>query len=604
MKFLNPSGFWLLLGVPLLIIIYIIKSRHEDRPVSSTYIWKLSTKLKKKRFPLQRIRKLLVFFMQLLMIVLLSFVAAQPAVAGGEGYDTIVILDASASMLSVDEGDTTRFEKALSDLKRLAKKTEQEHTFTLILANDTPTYAVLHAQTESDVKKALDKISCSYGGCNEEEALILAGQAAELSDNARVFFYTDHGYESCENISVTDYSVSPWNVALEGLEMEKTAEESFLITGTVTSYGKEAQITVGLRLDDKAVDAQRIVCPKDTATQVVFEIKQTELFDTAEIYVNIEDALEADNSYALCNCRVRPFTALLVSEQPLYLENALKALGNCTLTVTSSLEQADLLGKDLYIFDGITPEQYPTDGAILVFGTDHLPNGLISGISYDSATKPKVNKEASFDFSRGLSFEKTMIKKYTALIGGPEWTPILYCGNAAVLMTATQPGGMQCSVFSFDLHDSNLPLQTEYLRLLQGIIEYSLPSMLKITDYTVGQTAEVAVLPRTEKLYIGYPGESFKELSVSQAVYPISLSTVGVYSVVASYASKDGVYTDFFAHVPLEEMANSDGEHIVVILNEQSSDGMQRYDGIFFYLALAILLILLVEWGVYYSEQY
>ena len=85
MKFLNPSGFWLLLGVPLLIIIYIIKSRHEDRPVSSTYIWKLSTKLKKKRFPLQRIRTLLVFFMQLLMIVLLSFVAAQPAVAGGEG---------------------------------------------------------------------------------------------------------------------------------------------------------------------------------------------------------------------------------------------------------------------------------------------------------------------------------------------------------------------------------------------------------------------------------------------------------------------------------------------------------------------------------------
>ncbi|MBQ8235931.1 MAG: hypothetical protein IJZ37_04510, partial [Clostridia bacterium] len=106
---------------------------------------------------------------------------------------------------------------------------------------------------------------------------------------------------------------------------------------------------------------------------------------------------------------------------------------------------------------------------------------MISGISYDSATKPKVNKEASFDFSRGLSFEKTMIKKYTALIGGPERTPILSCGNAAVLMTATLPGGMQCSVFSFDLHDSNLPLQTEYLRLLQGIIEYSLPSMLKIT---------------------------------------------------------------------------------------------------------------------------
>ena len=44
MRFSNPAGLWLLLGVPMLIIIYLIKSQHEDAPVSSTYIWQLSAR--------------------------------------------------------------------------------------------------------------------------------------------------------------------------------------------------------------------------------------------------------------------------------------------------------------------------------------------------------------------------------------------------------------------------------------------------------------------------------------------------------------------------------------------------------------------------------
>ena len=63
MSFLNPSGLWLLLGIPVLIVIYLIKAQHEDRPVSSTYIWKLSSKFMKKRLPMQRIRKILMFLL-------------------------------------------------------------------------------------------------------------------------------------------------------------------------------------------------------------------------------------------------------------------------------------------------------------------------------------------------------------------------------------------------------------------------------------------------------------------------------------------------------------------------------------------------------------
>ena len=48
MSFLNPAGLWGLLGIPVLILIYIIKPKFQEKLVTSTFIWKLSQKYKKK----------------------------------------------------------------------------------------------------------------------------------------------------------------------------------------------------------------------------------------------------------------------------------------------------------------------------------------------------------------------------------------------------------------------------------------------------------------------------------------------------------------------------------------------------------------------------
>ena len=98
MSFQNPAGLWLLLLIPLLIIIYIIRSRYENRAVSSTYIWQLSDRFLKKRLPLQRLTRMLLFLLQLLLIALFALAAAKPTVKDGIGRDFIVILDCSAEM--------------------------------------------------------------------------------------------------------------------------------------------------------------------------------------------------------------------------------------------------------------------------------------------------------------------------------------------------------------------------------------------------------------------------------------------------------------------------------------------------------------------------
>ena len=49
MTFLYPLGLLGLLGIPVLIVIYIIKSKYTEQTVSSTYLWKLSERFLKKR---------------------------------------------------------------------------------------------------------------------------------------------------------------------------------------------------------------------------------------------------------------------------------------------------------------------------------------------------------------------------------------------------------------------------------------------------------------------------------------------------------------------------------------------------------------------------
>ena len=80
-----------LVAVPIVILIYLIKSKYVPKTVSSTFIWKRSLKYMKRRIPIN-------FIMSLLLIVqLLSVVAATAAlmdirIEEEQGQDKIIII--------------------------------------------------------------------------------------------------------------------------------------------------------------------------------------------------------------------------------------------------------------------------------------------------------------------------------------------------------------------------------------------------------------------------------------------------------------------------------------------------------------------------------
>lgn len=608
MKFLNPAGLWLLLGIPILIIIYLIKSQHEDRSVSSTYLWKLSARFMKKRLPVQRVQRLFLFILQLLMIIVASLMVARPAISGGEKCEYVAILDASGSMMTKDEDGVTRFDRALDELEKLVDKVGQGHTLSIILASDNPGFLVQDASNVNEVKLALEKAECTYTTCDISAALELTQQACDNANYAEVWFYTDQEHAESSGIEIVNLDSGEWNVSIDTLS-SVSYSEGMVFIGNITSFNLDTSVNVGFKINGEIIDAQQIECTANVPTEVRFSVEDLVYYDTAEIYIENDDGLEVDNFYTICQRSTGNYSVLLISQTPLYLEKALQSLRNCEVTVVGSIEEAETLEYtyDLYVYDHLYPNEYPSVGSVLVFGTDGLmPDGITVGSGFEGEMPLSKVKNYQSDIYAELTLDSAVAIRYSELLGDSSWEPVLICDGVPVLMTSKQSNGMQISVASFDLHDTNLPLIPDFMVLMRNLVEYSIPAVLKDTDYTIGENVELTVLPYAEQMYVEHPDGEIEQLSTEGEYCIVKPESIGVYTAVMT-SENSGQYVDFFVHFPTEEMTAEDGGALEVHLPdgaELENIPENAMKEIWFWFAAALLLLLLIEWGFYYREQY
>ena len=213
MNFLYPNGLYGLIGIPILLIVYIIKSKYTEQTVASTYLWTLSNRFLKRRRRFSRLSGLIALLLQLLAVTAISFAIARPVVTlPGAAEDYYFILDGSGSM-SHNGGDGTRFDKAKDRISETITSAAKGSTYSLLLVTDTN--ALLFDKTE-DKDAALELLSGAEVGSAEGdmEAAIAAAEESFLENPAlRTYLVTDASYLSAENITV-------WNMATEEINAE------------------------------------------------------------------------------------------------------------------------------------------------------------------------------------------------------------------------------------------------------------------------------------------------------------------------------------------------------------------------------------------------
>ncbi len=194
MSFLAP---WLAIGVaavvvPTLLILYFLKLRRREEPISSTLLWKRAVQDLQVNAPFQRLRRNLLLLLQLLILGLAITALARPIVETEvANEDRIVLLiDHSASMNTVEEGGKTRLdlakEQAIRLVKTLNRRSSSWRSFLTFGAAEARTQVMVIAFAErarmvspfttnaSDLAELIEQIEPTDGQTDMKEALELA----------------------------------------------------------------------------------------------------------------------------------------------------------------------------------------------------------------------------------------------------------------------------------------------------------------------------------------------------------------------------------------------------------------------------------------------
>ena len=113
---LFPWQWWLIGAVPVgIVLLYFLKLRREPVEVPSTYLWARTVEDLHVNSLLQRLRRNLLLFLQLLAVLLAIFALLRPGIRGNmtDQDRYVYLLDTSASMSATDVEDAeNRFEQA------------------------------------------------------------------------------------------------------------------------------------------------------------------------------------------------------------------------------------------------------------------------------------------------------------------------------------------------------------------------------------------------------------------------------------------------------------------------------------------------------------
>jgi hypothetical protein len=181
--FAFPLAFIGLLAVPALIAIYFLRSRARERKVSSLLLWLHERQMWDGGQRVHRLQTPLLFFLELLAIILFVTAAAGPKLRAGEaGRPLVIVLDDSFSMLAgAEESPRNRAARAIE--KELGSNRYEPVSF--VLAGETP--QVLGEGRA--VEELLRGWRCASPAAGMEEAIAFAFELGR--GRARVLAVTD-----------------------------------------------------------------------------------------------------------------------------------------------------------------------------------------------------------------------------------------------------------------------------------------------------------------------------------------------------------------------------------------------------------------------------
>lgn len=604
MQFINFAAILSGLAIPGLILLYLLKQRYQQITVSSTFLWDQVLSQWEAAHPWQKFRKNWLLFLQILILALLTIALMRPVVLGkAAGQSSIYIVDTSLSMQANEDGQT-RLDRAKTYLIDMASQLKAGNTISMILAGKENT--VLLAD-EGDIAKINSSIGqiVPENGSNDLSSAIALSESLQTQEQAKsLFVLTDYDFQGIkpekeETTYIKNFAQGSSNVAMRNIAHTQNKDSSYQILCVIQNFSAAKSVTVELVIDDELVDVQEIALPANEVANLMFEdIRTSGQRVTARIQQN--DALIADNQAYHIIQPEQQYRVLLVSSRNVFLEKAILLRSDIELFKSTLQESIAVSGYDLIIFDGVLPEKLPENQALLVINPPEAQ--LMFMVETVNEGKLKVtNNELIKTLLQFVNFDDIEFSKAKVLqtFDASKLLPLITI-DGKPLLAIEQSGLFKQMFIGWDFHDTNLPMKKDFPIFIQNILQWYLPASNSQTElYLPGDTATFSLRANTQGINVIDPnGLKFDNNAESTFNKTFDL---GIYQVELLDQDKKLIQTDYFVVQPPIESES------MLQTRTNFPDQMEQADTVFSfeqawtnYCILAILLILMAEWWVYY----
>ena len=555
MSFLSPLALLGLLFVPVVIAMYLLKLRREQRIVPSTLLWqKLLTDVEANA-PWQRLRRSLLLLLQLLLVLLLAILAARPFLERPAGLagDVVIVIDTSASMAATDV-PPSRLAEAKNKVVEALRELPANGTVSVIAAGKTARVVVNGTTDLGRVRAAIDGITVSPSTGDLGEALTLADALAARAGDADILVATDAALA----IKPTTRVNHEVRVLQVGRERRNQAIVALAVRPAPSGVTRSVFISIAnldietaqrrleVYADDVLIDVRNFpTLDPQTRTEViidevpraaaVIEVRLTSLEGTTA-----NDALALDDRAWAVVPPDRLRRILLVGEGDPYLETALSYLPNTELYGVTPVKYGPDTHPELFdliIFEGYLPATLPRAAILAVAPPATSDLGQVVGTLTDPGIGTPSTDEPILKY---IDLSTVHIGKATKLVQ-PAWARTVIAGPAgSPLLYVGERDGQRAGVLAFLPRNSDLPLQVAFPLLMANLTGELLGGSAAPTEaLEPGDPVSIPIPAGATSLKVTRPDGSVVELVPPTAgVASIAFSQtdlLGVYSAVAVY---------------------------------------------------------------------
>jgi len=541
----------------IITVLYLLKLRKRRVQVPFSPLWgQVLAEYRQQSDWWRRLRRLLSWLLQLLLIALIAFALADPHPEGEitEGRHIVLLIDSSASMASTDvQGGVNRLHVAKQRARQVLETVGAEDRVMLVNFNDQLQPLSPFVAEVSLIEQPLRDIKVVATGTRFDQALRFGADSLKDKKRGELILLSDGAGFSPEELETVDFAETTTvrhiklgeaggNVAVTAFSVRRYLANKLdyeLFVRVDNLFDRQIDAELQILADGKLVDTKPVkLAPKGSLQQ--FYPAQAVSGEKLEARVRIltADARDVfpldDKAYALLP-PTRPVKVLLVTPGNLYLEGTLLLNSNIDLDrITPDAYNPGTHGGgnyDVVFVDREIPANLAASGNYVFVSPsgEHSPWEVSTQVADPIITSYKK----SHPLMRWIGMRDVNIGVASKLKLGKGDTVVASAFGTPMIVTRDE-GTRRMVAIAFDIRNSDLPLRVAFPVLMINLVDYfQLDDSSLIQDFATGETWSVRVNQEEGKAKVTAPSGSTRDVPIYGGQALVYGEEVGFYEIQA-----------------------------------------------------------------------